>query len=154
MGPFHEWRVDVVSGIRLHVGLWLSMGLDAVPLRFLVVPACIWMGVAAWILDGMATASARGKSSAAVCGAASTCFAGADGDREPRSFAGPRHSEADDRAQSPGGVGNSARQRAQPTEGYPAGDAAHVCRPPTAQVGSLQLKHVDHLPRPTVRAWR
>src|SRR3989441_3169118 len=38
-------------------------------------------------------------SSAAVCGAASTCFAGADGDREPRSFAGPWHSEADDRAQ-------------------------------------------------------
>src|SRR2546427_6290497 len=87
MGSVHEWRVDVVSGIRLHVGLWLSMGMDAVPLRFLVVPACIWMGVAARILDGMATAPARGKSSAAVCGAASTRFAGTDGDCEPRSFA-------------------------------------------------------------------
>src|SRR5437870_10742501 len=99
MGSVHEWRLDVVPGIRLHVGLWLSMGLDAVPLRFLGVLACIWMGVAAGILDGMATASARGKSSAAVCGAASTCFAGADGDCEPRSFAGPWHSKADDRAQ-------------------------------------------------------
>src|SRR5207245_10963260 len=99
MGPFHEWRVDVVSGIRVHVGFRLSVGMDAVPLRFLVVPACVWMGVATRILDGMATASARGKPSAAVCGTASTCFAGADGDREPRSFAGPWHSEADDRAQ-------------------------------------------------------
>jgi len=99
MGSVHEWRVDVVSGIRLHVGLWLSMGMDAVPLRFLVVPACIWMGVAAGILDGMATAPARGKSSAAVCGAASTRFAGTDGDCEPRSFTGPWQSEADDGAQ-------------------------------------------------------
>src|SRR5207245_11277483 len=102
MGPFHEWRVDVVSGIRLHVGLWLSMGSDAVPLRFLVVPACIWMGVAARILDGMAAASARGKSSAAVCGAASPCSAAADGDRGPRSSAGTRHPQADDPATSIG----------------------------------------------------
>src|SRR5438876_9527115 len=97
MGPFHEWRVDVVSGIRLHVGLWLSMGLDAVPLRFLVVPACIWMGVAARILDGMATTSARGKSSAAACAAASTCLAWADGDRERRSLPGPSPAVAEDR---------------------------------------------------------
>src|SRR2546430_14944928 len=121
MGPFHEWLLDVVSGIRLHVGLWLSMGLDAVPLRFLVVPACIWMGVAARILDGMATTSARGKSSAAVCGAASTCFAGADADREPRSFAGPWHSGADDRAQGPGGGLDSPRARPRTRGRAPAG---------------------------------
>src|SRR2546430_15613518 len=98
MGSVHERRLDVVSGIRLHVGLWLSMGLDAVPLRFLVVPACVWMGVATRILDGMATASARGKPSAAACGTAPTCFAGADGDREPPSFPGPWPSEAAGRA--------------------------------------------------------
>src|SRR5438045_9011373 len=99
MGPFHEWRVDVVSGIRVHVGFRLSVGMDAVPLRFLVVPACVWMGVATRILDGMATASARGKPSAAVCGAASACFARTDGDCEPRSLAAPCQSKADDRAQ-------------------------------------------------------
>src|SRR5438132_3529772 len=98
MGSVHEWRMDVVSGIRVHVGFRLSVGMDAVPLRFLVVPACVRMGVAAGILDGMATASARGKSSAAVCGAASTRFAGTDGDCEPRAIAGPWQSEADDGA--------------------------------------------------------
>src|SRR5205807_4089313 len=99
MGSVHEWRMDVVCRLRLDKELRLSMGMDAVPLRFVGGSACIRMGVATGILDGMATTSARGKSSATVRGAASACFTGADGDREPRSFAGPWHSEADDRAQ-------------------------------------------------------
>jgi hypothetical protein len=60
------------SAIR---GFWLPVGMDALPLG---VPACVRMGVAPGILDGMATASARSGSSAAVCDAASTCFAGTD----------------------------------------------------------------------------
>src|SRR5438552_17775454 len=99
MGSVHEWRMDVVSGIRVHVGFRLSVGMDAVPLRFVGVSACIRMAVATRILDGMATTSARGKSSATVRGAAYACFTGTDGDCEPPSFAGHWQSEADEGAQ-------------------------------------------------------
>ena len=33
----YEWRVDVVSRVRVHVGLFLSLGLDAVPVWILDV---------------------------------------------------------------------------------------------------------------------
>ena len=47
MGSVHEWRVVLVSGIRIHLGIRLSLGMDALPLRKLDVRTRYGLGVAA-----------------------------------------------------------------------------------------------------------
>src|SRR5262249_15938910 len=57
MGSFHGWRLGILSGIRLHVCVALSLGMATVSLRELEFRAWIWLDVAARGLEQLANRS-------------------------------------------------------------------------------------------------
>jgi len=93
MGSVHEWRVVLVSGIWIHLGIGLSLGMDAVPLWLLGISAGVRMGVAAGDVVGcVENGSACPEFAAALYASTTSGFTGAHGCRESRTGAG------DDRA--------------------------------------------------------
>src|SRR5215471_4336891 len=63
--PVHEWRLDVVSGRRLHVGLRLSVGMDAVLLRQLGLRSRLRMVLATGLLEHVGSGCAGGEPASA-----------------------------------------------------------------------------------------
>ena len=83
----------LVSGIWIHLGIGLSLGMDAVPLWLLGISAGVRMGVAAGDVVGcVENGSACPEFAAALYASTTSGFTGAHGCRESRTGAG------DDRA--------------------------------------------------------
>jgi hypothetical protein len=59
MESIYGWVVGLLTRIRIRLGFVIPLGMDTLPLRLMVVPAGIWLGMATrWRMDAVVFATA------------------------------------------------------------------------------------------------